>query len=96
MNQEDQIFDEAEKKGITNNPEAMQKLRDEYAKYGNYTRLPRLRANIKGARYSTKTHFKTREEAVQHILDNRIEYFDMFLPDDADGGRPSADRVLGN
>ena len=31
---------------------------------GNYVRLPRLRANIKGARYDTAVKFNSRTEAV--------------------------------
>ena len=44
----------------------------------DYIALPEIAANIEGARYDDETYKGKPAEAVQHVIDNRDQYVDLF------------------
>lgn len=97
--QEEQIDDEAKALGIEGNEKAMRELIAAYNERNpkHYVRLPRLNANIRGARYNTygpskDDKFQSHAEAVEFIREHAIQFNDMFEPDE--NGMPSKDVVL--
>jgi len=83
------IDEEAEMLGL--DEFAKQELRDRINPNG-YTRLPRMLANIKGARLSVKREFESREAAVEFMERNPNEFDDMLIPDE--DGRPQAGQYM--